>query len=53
MAVKGYVYIELSSGVAGGEGGACAVPASRSQSQLSAAARPYAATLPRKAAGGE
>ncbi|XP_068628040.1 SH3 and multiple ankyrin repeat domains protein 3 [Battus philenor] len=35
-----------------GENGACTVPASKSQSQLSSSGRPYAATLPRKAAGG-
>ncbi|CAH0717440.1 unnamed protein product, partial [Brenthis ino] len=31
---------------------ACSVPASKSHSQLSSSGRPYAATLPRKAAGG-
>ncbi|XP_037870896.1 SH3 and multiple ankyrin repeat domains protein 3 isoform X3 [Bombyx mori] len=34
------------------EGSACAVPAGKSQSQLPNSGRPYAATLPRKAAGG-
>ncbi|CAH2063716.1 unnamed protein product, partial [Iphiclides podalirius] len=47
--------VSLSSndgGVGGSESGACTVPSSKSQTQLSSSGRPYAATLPRKAAGG-
>lgn len=34
------------------ENNTCTVPTSKSQNQLSSSGRPYAATLPRKGAGG-
>ncbi|XP_052751603.1 SH3 and multiple ankyrin repeat domains protein 3 isoform X2 [Galleria mellonella] len=44
--------VSLNSAPGNNENNTCTVPTSKSQNQLSSSGRPYAATLPRKAAGG-
>ncbi|KAJ0179155.1 hypothetical protein K1T71_004867 [Dendrolimus kikuchii] len=44
--------VSLNSINGSNESNTCTVPTSKSQNQLSSSGRPYAATLPRKAAGG-
>ncbi|XP_049865161.1 SH3 and multiple ankyrin repeat domains protein 2 isoform X2 [Pectinophora gossypiella] len=44
--------VSLNNNNGNNENNTCTVPTSKSQNQLSSSGRPYAATLPRKAAGG-
>ncbi|KAG6461745.1 hypothetical protein O3G_MSEX012818 [Manduca sexta] len=44
--------VSLNNANGNNENNTCTVPTSKSQNQLSSSGRPYAATLPRKAAGG-
>ncbi|KAM3968326.1 SH3 and multiple ankyrin repeat domains protein 2 [Aphomia sociella] len=44
--------VSLNNSPNNNENNTCTVPTSKSQNQLSSSGRPYAATLPRKAAGG-